>query len=44
MYSFMRGPSWGKAVFHAAGRPSQPAGPPRVPAATESRGTNGLHD
>jgi hypothetical protein len=44
MYSFMRGPSWGKAVFHKAGKRSQPAGPPRAASATESRGTNALRE
>jgi hypothetical protein len=44
MYSFMRGPSWGKAVFHTTGRLSQPAGPSRASAPIESRGTRVLHD
>ena len=40
MYSFMHGPSWGKAIFHEASRPARPVGPPRVPTATDSQGTN----
>jgi hypothetical protein len=42
MYGFMRGPSWGKAVFHPAGPLSRPIGQPPATAATESRGTNAL--
>ena len=39
MYGFMRGPSWGKAIFHPAGKLSRPIGQPPVPADTESPGT-----
>ena len=40
MYSFMRGPSWGKAIFQPSGRPSQRPVPSVSRAATESRGTH----